>query len=207
MRLRNGCLFVVLAGLLVALPMVALGGGGGDRERQYDITGTWYGINSYGNYTVYTIVRTGPDQYTADMSFLASPDPVNFGASRMTGFAATIRKVHKNTYEFTTIAYYGDSNYFTPWYFGVAYAAITSGTAEQTGPDTLAWTFYSKVSCNPCWPQAFQFCGTTTACTLPQVWEPWDPFNDPDARCGGPQYNPGFNVCRRVPIDTPCTPN
>jgi hypothetical protein len=88
-------------------------------------------------------------------------------------------------------------------YFGVMFAVVTSGTIVQTGPDEIVTTAYGKVSCNPCWSRAYEICGTVAACDLSK---PWDPFNDPEANCGGSAWNPFFNVGHRVPIDPPCTP-
>jgi hypothetical protein len=205
MRIRNGFLPIVLAVVLAAAPAAVLAGGNESTEGQYDITGMWYGINSHGNDTISTIVRTGPDEYTSSMSFLSSPNPFNLGTSKVTGYVTVFRKAHQSTYDVTSLACHGDDNNFTPWYSGASYAVITSGTAVQTGPDTPIWNSYGKVSCNPCWPLAAPVCKTSTACTLPQNREPWDPFNDPDAVCGRSQFNPALNVSRRVPIDAPCT--
>ncbi|MCU0225185.1 MAG: hypothetical protein MUF27_14210 [Acidobacteria bacterium] len=203
MRIGDWCLLVALVAALAALPTVAFAGGDNDEEKQYDIEGTWYGINSFGNYVVYTVVRVGPDEYTSDFDFLGSPNPFGFGSTMKTGYVMRIRRTHKNSYDLTAVAYYGDNNNSMPYYFGVTYAAVTSGTVEQAGPDTLVAKYHGKISCNPCWPGAAVVCHTTTACPLPQQWEPWDPFNDPDTICGGSEY---VTVARRMPIDRPCTP-
>jgi hypothetical protein len=200
MRIRSACPFVLVAVLLAVLVPPALAQGDLAKVGKYDITGTWYASNNLGNYLVYTITRVGPDEYVSSADLLTATDPWGLGATKLTAIGATLRRTGVNTYDYTCLWYYGDDNSTTPMYFGVMLAAIYSGTIVQTGPDELRMTLYGKVSCNPCWPGCW---GDQSLCSLEQ---PWDPFNDPYALCGGAPWNPLHNVSRRVPIDKPCTP-
>lgn len=130
MRIRSTCPLIIVAALLAAFVPPALAQVDQVEAGQYDITGTWYASNSLGNYLVYTITRLGPNEYTPNIDILTATDLFGMGSTKLTAIGATLRRSGVNTYDYTSLWYYGDGNSTTP--AGLAAGAIGHSAASSS---------------------------------------------------------------------------
>lgn len=186
---------------VLAFVIVPAAWAGDDAEKvgQYRLEGTWWREVGGPAYMT-TIVRVGPQEWSGVAVNLEEFSPGEvldyFGTTRASDVVTTMRRAGVNSYEFTSIQYFGDDDFAAP-YRGTAWAFITNGTLIQDGPDHFAVDLNLTASCNPCHP----YCWAHNPASCEALGEAlWDPFADPYRACGGThriEY-------RRVPMDHLC---
>ena len=199
MRIRNGCLFVALAALLVALPTAALAGEGVVKAGPHALEGTWWRAHQDGGTSAYnaTINRDGAQTY--NVIFAGFPSPAGIGGlppvTQATSAPGVIERVGVNQYEFTWILWYGDEKFDLP-YRGTIYAVVCWGPLVQDTADHFYFDNSCFASINPCY---YGWDAARCAALGPDLW---DPFTDPELMCSpAPPLRIEY---RRVPLLREC---
>lgn len=195
--------FLVVTALVSTAPVIADEEADGDITPAYSIEGAWWRVVGGPPYLLSVSHARGKSYYAA-YSFLGNPDVSGFlGTTQQDGGASSIMRTGKNSYDFTSVQYYGDDAYDSE-YGGTVWALVCSGPMEATGPEVLELELSCAASCNPCAPQCAAL-GAYDPVKCEELGDAlWDPFHDPLAFCS--PDSPFHLRYQRIPIEEPCVP-